>query len=203
MNKIIVILFMALAVGFAQGSVVVTEVMTSSNHDNGDTNDNGDWFELANVGDTAVSLSGWTWVDDNTGHDKLAFPDITLAAGQVIICLDESSADDWLSTWGLANSGLVVVTNDDFGDFNGLGGSDGVFLYDGTDTLVDSFTWESSNDGISLDAYNGGESQVGVNGAWASVDVDGGSDIASPGVVPEPATFALMAVGAMVFKRRK
>ncbi len=205
MKKLIVVLIvMAFAATFAVAGVQFTEVMPASSHASDVTNDNGDWFEITNTGAFDVSLDGWSWVDDKSSHEKLVFPDVTLSAGQSLICLEENDSADWLSTWGLSSSNIIVVTEADFTAFHGLGaGGDSLNLYDSDDNLVDSFTWTSSNEGISFDILNGGESQVGVNGAWASNDVDGASDVASPGVVPEPTTFALLTVGVFAFTRRK
>ena len=210
MKKMIVLAVMVLLAGYVNAGVVFSEVMPDSSHGKDVTNDNGDWFEITNTGAEAVSLSGWSWVDDGD-HDKLMFPDISIAAGESIICLQEEDASDWLSSWGLSSSGLVVVTeldltdSNDENDFHGLSkNSDGLFLYDNTDTLVDSFTWSETSGGVSIDIINGAmDSEVGVNGAWASNDADGESDIASPGVVPEPATMLLLAAGSLALSRRK
>ena len=204
--KLAVLICFAAVNTAAFSDVLISEVMPDSSHDNGITNDNGDWFEITNTGVSNVSLSGWEWVDDDSGHARLAFPDITIDAGQSIICLEESSADDWLSSWGLSSSEITVITDTDFGDFYGLGKSgDSVFLYDNTGALADSFTFTASSTGYSIDVFNGGvDSQLGVNGAWASDDIDGFSDIASPGTaVPEPLTLTLLAAGGLIIVRRK
>jgi len=208
---VFLILCMALT---TQAGIIISEVMPDSSHDKDVTNDNGDWFEITNTGSNAVDLSGWSWVDDKDSHDKLAFPAVTIAAGESIICLEESSADDWLSSWDLSNSGITVLTEDNFtdssgeNDFHGLGtDGDTVFIYDGNSNLVDFFSWTDASEGISIDVYNGGvNSQVCVNGAWASDDVDVAGncdDIASPGVVPEPCSLALIGLGVALLRRRK
>jgi hypothetical protein len=203
--SLVVVLIFAAVTSIATANVVISEVMSDSSHDNGSTNDNGDWFEITNTGTTAVSLYNWEWVDDDSEHDNIAFPDITIAAGESIICLEEGDADDWLSSWGLTGSGITVVTEDDFGDFHGLSKKgDSILLYDNLGALVDSFTWTSSSEGFSTDVLAGGVySQVGVNGAWASNDIDGYNDVASPGVIPEPATIALLGLGGLILRRRK
>ncbi|MCA9172560.1 MAG: lamin tail domain-containing protein, partial [Planctomycetales bacterium] len=44
-----------------------------------------DWIEVANLGDTDMSLAGWALTDDVAAMSKWSFPDVTLPAGEHLI----------------------------------------------------------------------------------------------------------------------
>jgi len=204
MKKTLIALVVVCSLAVTAGaSIVISEVMPGSSHEKDITNDNGDWFEITNTGSASVSIGGWEWVDDSSSHARIVFPQVTLTAGESVICLEEDDAADWLGSWNLGSSGLQVITEEDCGNFWGLSkDGDSVLLYDNTGVLVDSYTWTGSTNGYSIDVYHGGgNSQVGVHGAWASDD-NGCTDVASPGLVPEPMTALLLGLGGLVFCRR-
>ncbi len=185
----------------ASAAVEVTEVLAGGYLDYDDPISgkmhNGDWFEITNTGDSAVTLSGWKWRDDNDGHDLITIPDVTLAAGESVILLGEDEdgyTTDWQTVWGVTGQ---LITQGDMGEFHGLGKSgDSVFLYDNNDVLVDTATWGDIGDGFSWDFVNNHLSVSGTDGAWTATDPVG-SDVASPySTVPEPATMFLLTIGS-------
>ena len=202
MKRIVCFVVALFFVVTANAGIVITEVMPGSVHETGAAN--GDWFELTNLGSTAVDITGWSWVDNSTSHAKLVFGSLIIQPGQSILCLDESAnnAATFRTIWGISDS-QVIVDKGVFGDFHGLGKSgDGVFIYDASDSLVDSFSWATSTDGFSIDVYGGGvNSVVGVNGAYASSDNT--PDVASPFLIPEPATLVILGLGFMALRCSK
>jgi len=201
MRSIVCVLVVAFLAVVANAGVVITEVMPDSVHSSSAAN--GDWFELTNTGSAAVDITGWSWVDNSSSHDKLVFPSLVIQPAQSIICLDEKldNVSGFRTIWGLGGS-LVIVNKDTFGDFHGLGkDGDGVFIYDVSNSLVNSFTWATSKNGLSIDVYGGGVNSVaGVNGAYVSSDTT--PDVASPFVVvPEPTTLTLLSFGLVSLLR--
>lgn len=207
MKKILSLLGLTLLAGsgLSHASLVITEVMSSSAHSGG-TN-NGDWFELTNTGSTAFDLTGFSW-DDNTNTPGSAnFGSITsIAAGQSIIFTEETigAESSWLANWGLSG---VVVVNLGSGVFQGLGaGGDAINIYDAGGALVTSVTFGTATGGYSFQWDTAGNylglSAIGVNGAFQALEngqttgFGAGVDVGSPGVVPEPSTYAMLFVGA-------
>jgi len=201
----------------ASADLVITEVMSNSDHPGGAAN--GDWFELANTGSSAVSLDGYSWDDDSATAGTALFPNISISAGQSMVFVDENSENlaDFVAAWG---GGFTAVSKDDFTDFPGFSASgDLIYLYDASDTLLDVVNTGdqgSSNAGSSFifgltpsttTARDGSRSFVGdaQGGFVATGDGDGGTgtDIGSPGQVPEPATMALLGVGGLTMLARR
>ncbi|MEM0965251.1 MAG: lamin tail domain-containing protein [Verrucomicrobiota bacterium] len=200
--KVLISAFSILATT-ASAQLVITEVMSNSDHPGGDAN--GDWWELTNTGGSAVDLTDYYWDDgDGFGVDGAVFPSVNIGAGESIVIVDEGTDNlaGFIAAWG---GGFTAISRDDFGgdnDFSGLSaGGDQVDLYNSAGGIVDSavfgdsdgggksFEWDSS--GTSL-----GFSVQGENGAFiAPGDGAGGTgiDIGSPGVIPEPGIFGALA----------
>ncbi|MBS0660396.1 MAG: lamin tail domain-containing protein [Verrucomicrobia bacterium] len=196
----------------ASAQLVITEVAPWGS---GTSQYAADWFELTNVGSTAVSLTNFR-VDDNSGSFALAVAvaGITsIAPGESVIFLESTTPPttiaNFLATWFGANvpAGLQVGTYSGTGVGLGTGG-DAVNLFDGSGALQASVSFGASTTGLSFvnsGLINGGTlttlSALGVNGAAAAVGDS--TQIGSPGrVIPEPTTTALLvAVGAAGFLR--
>lgn len=115
------------APAFAQGEMVITEVMYQS------TTGGIEFIEFTNVGNAAVDMTGWSY-DDNSFNagtvDLSAFGSV--AAGEsVVLC--EEPANDFRLIWGLAPTVKVIG-----GNSANLGRNDSVALFDNTATMVDS-----------------------------------------------------------------
>ncbi|MFZ9936724.1 MAG: choice-of-anchor I family protein [Luteolibacter sp.] len=180
--------------------LLVTELL--SNQASGGTND---FWELTNIGDQAVDLSGWSWDDDSFTPGTVTIPaSTTIAAGESVIltAMDASAFRTW---WGLAPTVQVLS------DINapGFGQNDTVALFDASNNEITRFSYAAegftksdggpSNGGHAgfsaggssatqsavIDPLFGTESPrytaatVGVNGAVASTISP--ADIASPG----------------------
>lgn len=84
-----------------------------------------DWIELYNAGPDEISLSGWVLKDSLDGqphpdHQWTLPPGLTILPG----------------TW------LLLTSDKELGFPFGLGAQDGVYLYDGAGSLVDSTLWQ-------------------------------------------------------------
>jgi hypothetical protein len=169
--------------GPADGKLVITEMMTQSNHQ---APTGGDWWELTNTGPGAVNLVGYSWDDDHRIVGQNVFGDITIAPGESIIILegDAAAAGQWQLDWNLVGSGVNVYDVSFFGGgFSGLGSADGVYLYDANGGVVTSATYLSRVAGAS-NAWDREGTYLGfsVNGEEGAYQSSNPSpDVGSPG----------------------
>lgn len=180
-----------------------------------------DWFELTNIGASAISLSGWK-MDDNSNAfgSAVALTGISsIAAGESVIFLENSVNSSFLATWFSTNLPALQV-----GNYTGSGvglstSGDAVNIYNGSGALQANVSFGTSPGGPTFASFDNSAklnnvtlsllSSVGVNGAFkASGDT---FEIGSPGriaaPVPEPGTYAMMLaglglLGAIARKRR-
>jgi hypothetical protein len=205
----------AAGLNLAQAQLIISEV-----HPTGSSSSTyaADWFEVWNNSPFTLDLTGWK-VDDNSASFDLAVAlrGITsLAPGQIAVFL-ESNADGsndaakgaaFESAW----FGDQVPAGFALGFYGGSGiglgsGGDAVNLYDAGGNLMAGVTFGASTTGVTFDnaaGLSGLISQLsvaGVNGAFDSV---AGSEIGSPGVVPEPTALSLGALGllGLIFRQR-
>ena len=170
-----------------------------------------DWFELRNIGASAVNLTGWKMDDSSASFGSaVSIRGITsIAAGQSVVFLEGNTSGttdagidaSFITAW-FGGSAPVGFTVANYGG-SGVGLSataDAVNIYDSTGVLQAGVTFNASTSGFTFDnsaGLSGSISQlsaVGVNGAFNSVT---GSEIGSPGIVPvpEPSILALAGVG--------
>ncbi|MES2657249.1 MAG: lamin tail domain-containing protein [Verrucomicrobiota bacterium] len=176
--------------------LAVTEILSSSNH--ADNAINGDWWELANTGTTAVELSGFSWDDNRNLPSQTFFPDLTLAAGECAIILDEDDADEaavFRTAWNLPAS-VKILTRNDFGpaDLRTLGSGDSVIVYHPNGTQIARADYASHVAGKSRAWFRNGLNVPGSysqSGKYAAVFSNpAAADLASPGFAAvDPATF--------------
>jgi hypothetical protein len=210
---------------FASAGLVITEVQPQTSAGTASTI-NGDWWELTNTGPGAVNLLGYSWADEEdrthpplsmAGPNPNGFPNVSIAAGESIIIIDESMANEgaWRTNWG-APASLNIISVDEMidlappdagGAFSGLSSDgDSVFFYGPMGDLLSSYTYTSpitrgTTFEVSMGGGNLGLSVVGENGAVMASNGDKGS----PGVaVPEPASiFMIMSAAAMALAVRR
>jgi len=154
-----------------------------------------DWFEVTNVGSSAVNITGWT-IDDDTVTGTVGVPlnGITsIAPGESVIFIDTTDLAGksalFRSNWFGASPPATLQ----IGSYTGAGGlgttGDAVKLYSSTGALHSSVTFGAA-DGASpwqtfdntAAAYNTAISllsTVGINGAFAAVN--SANEIGSPG----------------------
>lgn len=188
----------------AMAGLVITEWMYKG--------DGGEFFELTNTGDGAIDLSGWYFLDSHTDTNTFDLSSLgTVAAGESVI-VTEDSASTFSSDWGLDASVKVLGGLGDAYGYN-IGGSDTINIYDASDSLVDSLTYEkdtiatngASGNPIDLAALGADDDSLWVlsavgdeYGSWASVL----GDVGNPGVftlssVPVPGAVWLLGSGLL------
>ncbi|MCB0211872.1 MAG: lamin tail domain-containing protein, partial [Anaerolineae bacterium] len=106
-------------------ALVITEIM----YNPASTEDDWEWVEVYNAGDSTVDLSGYV-IDDNNSvaHSSASIASGSLPAGQsaVLYNADDVSEADFLAAWGNVN--LIAVT-----DWNAMGlgnGGDTIGIWD-------------------------------------------------------------------------
>jgi hypothetical protein len=210
----------------AQAQIRITEVAPWSS---GGSPIAADWFELTNLGPSAVNIAGWKMDDNsNTAATAVALNGIaSIAAGESVIFAESAASVSaaFKSLWFGANppAGLQVG----FYSGGGVGLStagDAVNIFDAANALVTRVDFSTSDAVPPLQTFenptglnnvtlgNAAFSVAGVNGAFVALnDVN---EIGSPGsianvtAVPEPSSYALMlagfaVIGAIARKRQQ
>lgn len=190
----------------AHGQVRITEWAYSA----GD----GEFVELTNVGPGPADLAGWSYDDDSRTPGVFPLGGFgTVGPGQSVI-FTESGADAFRTAWSLdATVGVLG------GVSNNLGRNDEINIFDGAGALVDRLTFgdQSFPGTIRTQDVSGNTdpSNYGANNVagwfFSTVGDDLGSirsvggDVGNPGVavVPEPASLAVVAAGALLALRRR
>lgn len=175
-----------------------------------------DWFELTNLGSSAVNISGWR-MDDSSASFGLsaALNGITsIAPGESVIFFEGAGTTtqiaDFRTIWNLSSSVQIGSYSG-----NGLGLStagDGVVIFADATTVIDSVTFGSATGGSSsanpvrhfgfnpVTSVFGGLQTEGVFGAYRSSDL---KEIGSPGLIPAPTGAALLGLAGLAASRRR
>jgi hypothetical protein len=162
----------------AQGTLVVTEVMSSGSV--------ADWFELTNTGSSVVSLTGYK-MDDNSFLIANAVPMVgvtSIAPGESVLFVEGNAATvtSFQSSWSgcLGNLRIGSYT----GSGVGLSGTaDGVVVFDssGTEQTRQSFGAATANTTFYFTSNNT-SATTSVNGNNGAQTCASNSNVGSPGI---------------------
>lgn len=181
-----------------------------------------DWFEMTNIGNTALDIAGWKMGDNsNAFGSAAALRGVTsIAAHESVVFVEglASGATDatingnFIAAWFGASAPAGLKIGNYGGSGVGLSSSgDAVNIFSAASTLVTRIDFGASSVGRSFDNAGGldnalviGLGAAGVNGAALSFDGSATGSPGSIGVVPEPETYALMLAGllSLPLKRR-
>ncbi len=207
----------------ASAQIRITEYMyDGSTFSFNGVNQGGEFFEITNVGSTAISLAGYKYDDDS--RDPSLGLDLsvlgTLAGGESAI-VAEASADAFRAFWSLG-AGVKVLG----GNTVNLGRADEINVFSGT-TLIDRLTYadnatpangprtQNVSGNVALAdlssdlATNAVLSATGdVYGSYQTGLANNGTTryLGNPGKyapVPEPASMVALGVGALGLLRRR
>ncbi len=187
----------------AQAQVQITEWMYSGNGP--------EFIEFTNMGNTAISLVGWSFDDDSRTPGVVSLSGLgTLGVGESFI-LTEASAADFRAAWGLAATVKVQGNNT-----TNLGRNDEINLFNSSSSLVDRLTYGDQNIAGTIRTQTASGNPVSltaldttmVNSGWVLANtgdaygsyLSAQGDVGNPGSfifapVPEASTWALMAAG--------
>lgn len=205
-RKLLAALFVTILAGsHAHASIAITEWMYAGNND--------EFIELTNVSSTAVDLTGWFYDDNNRGDTQISLSSLGIVAPGESVILAESSESKFREAWGVASTVKILAKYP-----NNLGRNDEINIYNAQNTLVDRLTYGDQDipGSIRTQAVSGNipVAALGQNdvmqavlsaandsyGSWTSA----GGDIGNPGVyIPEPASLALLTLGAALLRRKR
>lgn len=168
-----------------------------------------EFIEFTNLGSTPVDMTGWSFDDNSREPGTFDLSGFGVVQPGESVVLTEAMATEFRLWWSLAGTVKVV------GDLSAnLGNGDEINLFDAADGLVDRLTYGSTprTDGASATVPFADLAMTTASESWAlAVNGDAfGSwanslgDVGNPGAyVPEPASLALLAIGAMALRRRR
>ena len=206
----------------SHAGVIITEIMY-----NADGSDGGrEWVEIYNNGASAVDISGWDVVDEDTVIGAGPIPAATsLAAGEVLVLIEDQTVFE--GDWGTGINFLVLPgMGTDLNLANSPGaGNEVLMLRDSSDLVIDTVDYDDEGDwpedtgesvyllpgnftaALNDDGLNWGKSTLGVHGAFTG-DGDASSPtghVGSPGslvAVPEPNSIVLVGFAGLLLAGR-
>ncbi|MEZ6234344.1 MAG: lamin tail domain-containing protein [Phycisphaerales bacterium] len=213
MKTVVCLAALAAVAGVASAQLSITETYIGIDGEDGTE----DWFEVTNVGAAAIDTGNFFYDDVNpTLANAGQLDSFVLNPGEsavFLIASNPTTLAQFASVWGAV--GNVGLTNGG----GGLGqGGDEVNLLDAGGVVVDALIYGAplSSGTFTIERLGGGSptlSALGVNGAYESnvfTNTTLGTApnfewtlVGSPGVVPAPASAALLALGGLVGVRRR
>lgn len=233
MKKLLLILLLSLATSALSANIIITEILY--NPAGGDVPEPGvfayEWVEIHNSGSETVDLTGWMLRDEDGNSSNWGTLSGSLAPGGVGV-ITTSTSENFKASWSTA-ADAVIFTVPGWGSLaNNVSapGNEVTQIQDESGTPVDIADyltvdpWPTTGGSESIYLLQGfmtpEANDDGANWAVATLGVDGainpvaGPDnfntntIASPGVIPEPSTYAVIFLGlvgsaALIRRRRR
>jgi len=179
-----------------------------------------EFFELTNLGPAPVDFTGWSYSDDNETPGLVDLSVFGAVAVNESVIVTEETEADFRAAFGLAPSVKILGENS-----VNLGRNDAIFIYDNTNTLVDTLDFGDQDDfpgSIRTDVASGNPlslADLGTDNVYNWVlsfvgdsygSYNAGSPLpalpANPGIftlIPEPASAALLGLGTLAIARRR
>lgn len=208
----------AIASGNASAAILITEVAPWGS---GNAPYAADWFELTNIGASAMDITGWKMDDASASFaSSVGLTGITsIAAGQSVIFIESAggaATGSFVSAWFGSNPASAIGYYSGSGVGLGTGG-DAVNIYNASGVLQANVSFGASD---AVSPYQTFDNAAGLTGAISQLSVAGvngafvandGIEIGSPGsiaAVPEPETYAMLLaglglIGAIARKRQR
>lgn len=190
----------------ASANIRITEYMYSGN--------GGEFVELTNVGASPIDMTGWSYSDSAQIPDQVPLSLFGVVQPGESVILTESNDIIFRTAWSLSGSVDVIG-----GNIVNLGRGDEINIYDAADALVDRLTYSDQTYVGTIRTQNASGWTTPNNLEDNVIDTDWvlstvgdaqnsylslNGDIGNPGsYVPEPASIALLAIGAGVLIQRK
>ncbi len=124
MRNAITIAAVLMTAGAAQASIRITEWAYSAG--------TGEYFELTNIGNAPIDLTGWSYDDDSNTPGSLDLSSFGLVAAGESIVITESTEGDFRTFWPLPASIRILG-----GNTNNLSRNDIINIYDASTAQVD------------------------------------------------------------------
>lgn len=180
---------------------------------------NGEFIEFTNVGTSSVNMNGWSFDDDSRLVNTVSLSAFGVVAPGESVILTEAVADTFRTSWSLPASVKVIG-----GNATNLGRNDEINIYNSLGDLADRFSFGDQTFAGSIRTLNFSGNiafaDLGQNkpllavlssvgdtyGSYTSTGTPPAVDVANPGKyapVPEPATLAVLGLGASALLRRK
>jgi predicted extracellular nuclease len=194
-------------VSVASADIVISEWMYSGG--------GGEFVEFTNAGPDPVDMTNWSYSDSDAQPGDVSFLDVfgVVQPGESVI-FTEAEPVNFRAAWDLDLAVKVFGPNTN----SNLGRNDEINLYDADGNLVDTLAYgdqtypgtpRTQNVSCNIPATDYGYTIAQTTWVLASVGDEYGSwlswtgDVGSPGMVPEPSTLMLLAIGALAATRRR